>query len=74
MIKYITRLEKKCAYTNVELTIFDLPARCTLPLYFRPESTIKPFTATLIAHQGHLIHHIVSAYFYVVDTDLPVRG
>jgi hypothetical protein len=38
------------------------------------ESTIKPFTATLVADQGHFIRHVVSAYFGVVDTDLLVRG
>jgi hypothetical protein len=45
-----------------------------LSLYFTLESTIKPFTATLVADQGHFIRHVVSAYFGVVDTDLLARG
>jgi hypothetical protein len=45
-----------------------------LSLCFTLESTIKPFTATLVADQGHFIRHVVSAYFGVVDTDLLVRG
>ena len=45
-----------------------------LSLYFTLESSIKPFTATLVADQGHFIRHVVSAYFGVVDTDLLVLG
>jgi hypothetical protein len=45
-----------------------------LSLYFTLESTIKPFTAKLVADQGHFIRHVVSAYFGVVDTDPLVRG
>jgi hypothetical protein len=45
-----------------------------LSLYFTLESSIKPFTATLVADQGHFIRHVVSAYFGVVDTDLLVPG